>query len=152
MLQATTNTKKPVNRELDARKLEKQRDAQKAFEYDLYTILSTCFPKASCVSLMMEDKLKIRYKAHKEEARALMDEACIRYIETELLKKLPQAVFEQAVTVKLVRKAHWDKTILRFEGPAYCLDLAAKYIGGKHADFHYRLAKQSGRDVQHQAA
>lgn len=138
----TTSTKKPVNRVMDARKLERAKDTQKAFEYALYSILSTCFQKADCDSPVLEDKLKIRYKAVKEDARDLIDEACIRYIENQLQSCLPKAVFDQAVTVKLVRKAHWDKTILRFEGPTYCLDLTGKYIGGKRADFHYRLAKR----------
>ena len=77
---------------------------QTAFEYAIYEIVGSYFKKATCVSTIQEQKLIVHFKEQKQDTQCLMENKVDGYVKGVLLKKLPQELWEEEVTVE-IRKA-----------------------------------------------
>lgn len=113
---------------------------QAALDYALYMIAASYFKKATCTSGLMEKKLLINYKTQKLDSQYHMEECCIRYMEKELRKILPKDLWEQEVTVSLVKKANEPTTEICFHSSKYILRLKGMYHR-KDTKFIYELWK-----------
>lgn len=112
---------------------------QTAFEYAIYEIVGSYFKKATCVSTIQEQKLIVHFKEQKQDTQCLMENKVDGYVKGVLLKKLPQELWEEEVTVEIRKAPESDVMNIIFYGQKYALIVKGVYRGKNNAEFSYRF-------------
>lgn len=72
---------------------------QMALEYVVYMIMTSYFKKSECDNSLFENKLFLNYKEQKEKEQIRMEDVAIKYMEEQVLPKLPKDAGDQSVFV-----------------------------------------------------
>lgn len=115
---------------------------QTAFEYAIYEIVGSYFKKATCISTIQEQKLIVHFKEQKQDTQCLMENKVDSYVKGVLLKKLPEEIWDEEVTVEMRKSPDSDVMNLFFYGEKYALLVKGVYRGKNNADFTYKLFKK----------
>ncbi|MCQ2542690.1 MAG: hypothetical protein MJ126_00885 [Lachnospiraceae bacterium] len=115
---------------------------QTAFEYAIYEIVGSYFKKATCISTIQEQKLIVHFKEQKQDTQCLMENKVDSYVKGVLLKKLPEELWDEEVTVEMRKSPDSDVMNLFFYGDKYALLVKGVYRGKNNADFTYKLFKK----------
>ncbi|MCR4648799.1 MAG: hypothetical protein K5776_06950 [Lachnospiraceae bacterium] len=112
---------------------------QTAFEYAIYEIVGSYFKKATCISTIQEQKLIVHFKEQKQDTQCLMENKVDGYVKGVLLKKLPEDLWEEEVTVEIRKAPESDIMNIIFYGEKYALIVKGAYRGKNNAEFNYRF-------------
>ena len=116
-------------------------DNQTAFEYAIYMIVGSYFKKTSCISPLQERSMRLQYCEQKLENQYRMEDVCIRYVEQELLSKLPESFWNREMQVHFVKECSEGISEIRFTSDNCILRIRGFYQG-KHTElFHSVLVK-----------
>ena len=102
-------------------------DEQMAFEYAIYMILGSYFPKTTCSNARLEEKMRLRYCEQKHNTQYQMEEICIRYVEKKILPFFPARVWEQEMRVDLLMHRPEGTIEMRFVCPEYIVRVRGDY-------------------------
>lgn len=119
-------------------------DNQVAFEYAIYMMVGSYFQKTVCKTDWQEKKLYIHYKEQKESKQYIMEDVVIRYVEKELLEKLPKGIWKETMQVHLVGRENGTQTEIQFWGDKYLLRVMGDFQGKKNSRIDYRLSAKTG--------
>lgn len=103
---------------------------QNAFDYCMYMMLTSCFPKVSIQTPLHEKKLYLYYKEEKEADQVQMEEQCLRYIQ-KLENKLPAELWQQNMAVHLVGRRGGSYTTIKLQGDDYIIYVKTEYYKKK---------------------
>lgn len=117
-------------------------DNQNAFDYALYMIASSYFTECVCKSEIIERKLCVQYHEQKSENQYAMEDLCINYIEKELMKIIPEEVWNEKVEAHIVKHDGDKCASIRFMGENYALYIKGIYKGKVRPDFSYTVGKR----------
>mgnify|MGYP003299267199 CR=1 FL=1 len=115
---------------------------QTAFEYAIYEIVGSYYKKATCISTIQEQKLIVHFKEQKQDTQCLMENKVDSYVKGVLLKKLPEELWEEEVTVEMRKSPDSDVMNIFFYGDKYALLVKGAYRGKNNAEFTYKLFKK----------
>lgn len=110
-----------------------RREKQKAFEYAFIAIVGSYFEKMTYSSDQMKKNLKLNFCEVGLGEQAMMEEQCIKIVETELFKRLPRKVWKDRVKVQVIKRKDFANSVLVFRGERYALVFRTKYIDEEHA-------------------
>lgn len=114
---------------------------QTAFEYAIYEMVGSCFNKTTCCSPLIETKMRVQFCEQKLDKQYSYEDKCISYIEKELMKSLPEEVWNQDVRVRLLPDSKDNLTEIAFEGDNYILSLKGVFKGPKSTITHELWAR-----------
>lgn len=100
---------------------------QHSFDYCMYMMLASYFGKSVCVSKIQEEKLFLYYRELKPQEQIDMEQQCIKLIEKELLKKLPEKVWGFQVEVHLRGNERSPETEIQIRFKNHILQLYTEY-------------------------
>ncbi|MBQ3665344.1 MAG: hypothetical protein II919_04475 [Lachnospiraceae bacterium] len=109
--------------------MKNSNDVQMALEYAVYMMIGDEFYKMKSISQWKEMSLLINYKEIKTTIQYELEDICIAYVK-ELKETIPQAVWKQAVLVKIVDSDSYLPEV-RFIGRRYLLRVFCRYEGKK---------------------
>ena len=78
-------------------------DRQTALEYAIHMVASRYFKSVVCKPPFTESGMLVQYKEQNSKNQNTMENISIRFMES-LTKKFPQRLFEQDMTVRLIKK------------------------------------------------
>lgn len=109
---------------------------QTAYEYAIYMIAGSYFPKTKCISPLQEKKMRLQYCEQKVTNQYKMEENCIAYIENTLLQKMPKALWKQNMEAQFLVDQETGLTEIRFKSEHYILRLWGTYAGSRSRVHH----------------
>ena len=117
-------------------------DNQTAFEYVMYMMFGSYFHKAVHKNQMLEKKMYVQYMEQKDKSQFQMEDICIRFIEKKLMKELPEGLWNQKVTVRIVPTKMKGLREIQFRGPEYTLRVCGFYRGKGNTTIHYEVRQK----------
>lgn len=105
---------------------EKKRRQQENINYAIYMIAGSYFKDAKYRSPYDATRRRLQYVEVKLDIQYTMEEKCIKYIEEELLPKLPVQIWNQSVIVEFLPRG------VRFLGAKYAIDITGKAVNEKY--------------------
>lgn len=111
---------------------------QMSLEYVIYMMVGSYFHSANCVSKRLEERLYLHYCEQQHKKQYMMEDRCLRYVNTRLLPNLPTDLWEENVIVKLVPDPTNETIMVKFIGEKYILCMRGAYKG-KKSFFSYEL-------------
>lgn len=92
-----------------------------AIAYIIYMICGSYFKKAICMSKLREKQLKIAYSEQKRDNQIKLEERCDNYLNSRVLPKLPEEIFEDMVDVQFINSDNY--IIVKFIGFNWTLEM-----------------------------
>lgn len=111
---------------------------QRSLEYVIYMMAGSYFHNMNCVSKRLEERLYLHYCEQQLSKQYMMEEHCLRYVNTRLIPNLPPDLWEENVIVKLIPHPTNDTIIVKFIGKKYILCMNGAYRQ-KNISFDYEL-------------
>ena len=112
---------------------------QTAFEYVVYMMFGSYFDKAVCKNKLLEKKMYVHYLEQKERNQIQMENLCIHFIEKKLMKKVPEALWNQQVEVRFAPTGVEGLRDIQFHGSEYILRVSAIYRGKRNTEIQYEV-------------
>lgn len=101
-----------------------------ALEYAFYMMAASYFRKAECKrSHHQESRLRLYYQEENRDSQYLMEDFAIHYMEECLMKKAPEEIWEEEVSVHLTRSKDSDATTIQFRNKKVDMKLQLKLLG-----------------------
>lgn len=113
---------------------------QKALEYAAYMMIGSYFKKTKCISPVTEKKMRIQYVEQKLDNQLFLENICIKYAESKLMKELPRDIWKSEMKVRLVN-CRDGKTEIQFINSKYVLVIVGEYNGKRTQLSHALLVR-----------
>ena len=110
-----------------------------AFDYVVYMIVGSYFAKATCNrSKFQERKLFLHYKEEKLKSQLAMEDACISFVEQNLLTGIPAEFWNSEVEVRICKRNE-RQSFICFDGKNFSLVCHVELPKNHKAVFHAEL-------------
>lgn len=125
---------------------------QTAFEYAMYMMLGSYFNKTSCKNPLQEKKMRVQYMEQKEKSQIDLENICIRFVEKELLPRLPKEFWEHDVEVRFRPTKLKGLQEVQFKSPDYILRVSGIYQGKRNTNIHYEIWHKDAKSQLNKSA